>query len=306
MQGESVPKRGVPRPIRGGPIKFGRYLLEARIAVGGTAEVYIARPVPPETHPTRLIVKRLLPHFLVDPEGRTMFEREAALHMSVHHENVVQVYGSGLSDTGEPYLAMEYVDGVDGYRLLRRFRNEGQTMPARVAVHIVAKVLAALQSVHSATDEAGTPLGIIHRDVTPSNLYLSNDGRVKLGDFGIARSTQRATMRNAASAMLKGKIAYLAPEQVAGEPFDYRADLFSVASVLTEMLIGKPLFPGSGQLAILLAIRDCRIEPLLSAKEAVPPVLFESLMRALQRDPKARFQSATDFAASIQALDPNP
>ena len=306
VQGESVPKRGVPQPIRGGPIKFGPYLLEARIAVGGTAEVYLARPLPPETTPPRLIVKRLLPHFLIDPEGRTMFEREAALHMSVHHENVVKVYGSGLSDTGEPYLAMEYVDGVDAYRLLRRFRNEGQAMPVHVAVHIITKILAALQSVHGATDDAGTPLGIIHRDVTPSNLYLSKDGRVKLGDFGIARSTQRATMRNAASAMLKGKIAYLAPEQVAGEPFDYRADLFSVATVLTEMIIGKPLFPGGGQLAILLAIRDCRIDPLREARARVPPVLFESLLVALQRDPKARFQSAAEFARSFAELDPNP
>ena len=277
--------------------------------------MYLARPLPADelghsagghTELPRLIIKRLLPHFLIDPEGRTMFEREAALHTAVHHENVVEVYGSGLSDTGEPYLAMEYVDGVDTYRLLRRFRNEGKALPTHVAVHIVTKVLAALESVHSATDEGGTPLGIIHRDVTPSNLYLSKDGRVKLGDFGIARSTQRATMRNAASAMLKGKIAYLAPEQVAGEPFDYRADLFSVATVLTEMLIGQPLFPGGGQLAILLAIRDCRIEPLREAKDRVPPLLFDSLLCALSREPKSRFQSAADFAAAIGALDPNP
>ncbi|WP_394848308.1 protein kinase [Pendulispora brunnea] len=310
VQGESVPKRGVPQPIRGGPIKFGRYLLEARIAVGGTAEVYLARPLPEGVEAASpaplLIIKRLLPHFLIDPEGRTMFEREAALHTAVNHENVVKVFGSGLSDTGEPYLAMEYVDGVDTYRLLRRFRSEGKLLPTHVAVHVVSKVLAALESVHTAKDEAGTPLGIIHRDVTPSNLYLSKDGRVKLGDFGIARSTQRATMRNAASAMLKGKIAYLAPEQVAGEPFDYRADLFSVATVLTEMAIGKPLFPGGGQLAILLAIRDCRIDPLREARDLMPPLLFDALLCALSRDPKARFQSAAAFARAIASLDPTP
>ncbi|MDB4994871.1 MAG: serine/threonine protein kinase, partial [Myxococcaceae bacterium] len=292
MQGDSPPKRGIPQPIRGGPIKFGPYLLEARIAVGGTAEVYLARPIhttsteaggssPPA--PSRLVVKRLLPHFLNDPEGRTMFSREADLHAAVHHENVVDVYGSGNSDNGEPYLAMEYIDGVDVYRLLRRFRHEGRLPPPYISVHIIVEILKALESVHAATDEKGTPLGIIHRDVTPSNLYLSKDGRVKLGDFGIARSTSRATMRNAASAMLKGKIAYLAPEQVAGEPFDHRADLFSVASVLAEMLIGKALFPGAGQLAILLAIRDCRIDPLREAKGSLPPGLFEVLERALMR-----------------------
>jgi eukaryotic-like serine/threonine-protein kinase len=314
VQGDSPPKRGIPQPIRGGPIKFGPYLLEARIAVGGTAEVYLARPVrttsteggssPPA--PTRLVVKRLLPVFLNDPEGRTMFSREADLHAAVRHENVVDVYGSGNSDNGEPYLAMEYIDGVDVYRLLRRFRHEGRLPPPYVSVHIIVEILKALASVHAAKDDAGTPLGIIHRDVTPSNLYLSKEGRVKLGDFGIARSTSRATMRNAASAMLKGKIAYLAPEQVAGEPFDHRADLFSVASVLAEMLIGKALFPGAGQLAILLAIRDCRIDPLREYKSKLPPGLFEVLERALMRDPQARFQDASEFVTALASFDPTP
>src|SRR5258706_12052574 len=106
---------------------------------------------------------------------------------------------------------MEYVDGVDAYRLLRRVAQEGELLPIPVAVFVVREVLRALESVHGAKDPSGTPLGIIHRDVTPSNLYLSIDGRVKLGDFGIARSTSRATLRNAASAMLKGKFAYLSP-----------------------------------------------------------------------------------------------
>ncbi|MEO6574119.1 MAG: DUF4388 domain-containing protein, partial [Polyangiaceae bacterium] len=131
----------------------------------------------------------------------------------------------------------------------------------------------------------------------------SKDGDVKLGDFGIARSTRRATMRNAASAMLKGKIAYLAPEQVAGEPFDSRADLFSVATVLAEMLLGKPLFPGAGQLAILLAIRDCRIEPLRDVKDKLPPGLFPVLERALAREPQARFQTADEFGAALAPFD---
>jgi serine/threonine-protein kinase len=201
---------------------------------------------------------------------------------------------------------MEYVDGVDAYRLLRRFRQEGRPVPVRLAVHIVREVLAGLQSVHSATDSNGTPLGIIHRDLTPSNLYLSREGAVKIGDFGIARATARATIRNAASAMLKGKISYLAPEQVAGEPFDQRADLFSVASVMAEMVIGQPLFPGAGQLAILLAIRDCRIDALRDAKGRLPKGMFEVLERALARDPKKRFQTAAELAAALTIYDPEP
>ena len=300
MTSEHPPKRGQPQPLTGGPIRFGPYWLDARIAVGGTAEVYLARPVDPRAEPQRLIVKRLLPHFAGDEEGRTMFEREAALHAAVSHENVVTVFGSGVNEAGEPYLAMEYVDGVDGYRLLRRLKQEGRVLPVGIAVHVTTEVLRALSSVHTAKDAQGRALGIIHRDVTPSNLYLSLEGRVKLGDFGIARSTTRATSRNAASAVLKGKFAYLAPEQVAGEPFDHRADLFSTATVLAEMLLGKPLFPGGGQLAVLLAIRDCRTDAIDELKAALPPGLYDVVKRALSRDPKNRYQTADQFGVALK------
>ncbi len=303
MPEEEPPRRGVPRPLSGGPVKFGPYMLEARLAVGGTSEVYVARPLDPTSKPAKLIVKRLLPHFVADPEGRPMFEREAALHQSVVHENVVQVYGSGFSQDGEPYLAIEYIEGVDLYRLLRREAQNSQLLPLHVAIHLTRELLRGLESVHGAKDASGTPLGIVHRDVTPSNVYLSNDGGVKLGDFGIARSSSRSTMRNAASAMLKGKFAYLSPEQVAGEPFDYRADLFSVAAVLAEMILGKPLFSGSGQLAVLLAIRDCRIDPLRDARVRLPPGLFEVLEAALSREPKQRFQSAALLGQALKAFD---
>jgi serine/threonine-protein kinase len=307
--GENLP-RGVPRPLSGGPIKFGPYWLDSRLAVGGTAEVYVARPIDAKSagaagQPLRLIVKRLLPHFVTDPEGRTMFEREAALHAAVHHDNVVQVYSSGM-DGDEPWLAMELVDGCDLYRLLRRLGGENRKLGPGVATHVGREVLRALESVHAARDATSQPLGIIHRDITPSNLYLSVDGRVKLGDFGIARSTSRATMRSAGSAMLKGKFAYLAPEQVAGEPFDHRADLFSLAVVLAEMLLGKPLFAGSGQLAVLLAIRDCRIEPLREARSQLPRGLFEILERALSRDPGHRFPNAAALSEALAPFDTNP
>ncbi len=307
MPTENPRLRGLPQPLQGGPIRFGPYWLDARLAVGGTAEVYIARPVDPRVEPQRLIVKRLLPHFATDTEGRTMFEREARLHAAVQHENVVTVFGSGTADDGEPYLAMEYVEGCDGYRLLRRLAQQQRQLSPKVAVYIAREVLRALASVHSAKDKNGVPLGIIHRDVTPSNLYLARDGTVKLGDFGIARSTSRATLKNnEATKKLKGKFAYLAPEQVAGEPFDHRADLFSMATVLSEMILGQPLFPGSGQLAVLLAIRDTRIDPLRAARSKMPRGLFELLERALARDPRNRFQHAAAFGAELKAFDPEP
>lgn len=270
--------------------------------------MYLARPAQPGTHmPERLVIKRLLPHFAQDPEGRTMFDREARLHAAVTHENVVTVYHAGKDDRGEPYLAMEYIDGVDGYHLLRRLRQEAELLPIGVAVYVAREVLRALQSVHAARDpSSGGSLGIVHRDVSPSNVYFSKDGTVKLGDFGIARSTTRPTLRSDQGHVLKGKFAYLAPEQVAGEPSDHRADLFSLATVLAEMLLNQPLFPGGGQLAILLAIRDCRIDALGEIKPRLPPGLFEVMQRALSRYPKDRYESATAFATALAPFEADP
>src|SRR5580704_1971721 len=303
--GENPPGRGVPRPLSGGPMKFGPFLLEARLAVGGTAEVYVARPIDAQAQPRKLVVKRLLPHFVADPEGRTMFEREAALHAAVRHDNVVEVYGSGL-DGNEPWLAMEWVDGCDLFRLLRRLANASRTLGRGISVYVARELLRALESVHTARDGAGQPMVIIHRDVTPSNIYLAADGRVKLGDFGIARSANRKTLSTSGGPVLKGKFAYLAPEQVAGEPFDQRADLFATAVVLAEMVLGRPLFAGSGQLAVLLAIRDCRIDPLRAARASMPAGLFEVFERALARDPANRFPTAGALSDALAPFDSNP
>ena len=286
-------------------MKFGPFWLEARLAVGGTAEVYVARPIDAAAQPRKLVVKRLLPHFVADPEGRTMFEREAALHAAVRHDNVVEVYGSGLHGD-EPWLAMEWVDGCDLFRLLRRLANASRTLGRGISVYAARELLRALESVHTARDGAGQPMVIIHRDVTPSNIYLSADGRVKLGDFGIARSANRSTLSTTGGPVLKGKFAYLAPEQVASEGFDQRADLFATAVVLAEMLLGRPLFAGSGQLAVLLAIRDCRIDPLRDARASLPEGLFEVLERALARSPANRFQTAAALSEALAPFDSNP
>jgi eukaryotic-like serine/threonine-protein kinase len=290
------------------PFRFGPFFLDSRIAVGGTAEVYLARPAEADSGlPARLVVKRLLPHFAADPDGRTMFEREARLHGAVSHANVVTVFHAGADARGEPYLAMEYIEGVDGYRLLRRLRQEDELLPVGVAVYVAREVLRALESVHAARDPlSGGALGIVHRDVSPSNIYLSKDGKVKLGDFGIARSTTRTTLRSEAGHVLKGKFAYLAPEQVAGELSDHRADLFSLATVLAEILLNRPLFPGGGQLAILLAIRDCKIDALQEIRARLPPGLFEVLGRALSRIPDDRFTTATDFATALEPFEADP
>ncbi len=279
-------------------IQISSYVLEARLAVGGTAEVFLARHASGE----RVVIKRLLPELLGDEALRAMFRREAALQAAVRHDNIVAVLGSGVGAQSEPFLVLEYVEGLDAHRLLRRLRLHGRPLPNALAVHVVREVLAALGAVHSARDAAGENLGIVHRDVTPSNVYLARSGQVKLGDFGIACA--RAPSGSERGTELRGKASYLAPEQVNDEPFDLRADLFSVASVLAEMLIGEPLFGGGSKLAVLLAIRDGHIDPLVSYRGELPPALYDVLLRALARDPDRRFASAAAFSAALEPFAP--
>jgi len=289
----------------GFPIAFGNYLLERRLAVGGTSEVYLARPRV-GTHPApRVVIKRLLPAFLEDPTFVGMFATEARLHRSIRHPNVVQVFEAGVV-RNEPYLAMEYIDGVDAFRLLRRLHQERRPVPFGVSIFIARSICDALSAVHVSTDLSGQTMKMVHRDVTPSNIYLSVQGDIRLGDFGIARELGAARSSHATtSAVIKGKYNYLSPEQVNGEPFDHRADLFSLAVVTTEMILGEPLFRGNGQLAILLAIRDCRIDALREIAGRLPDGLFDVLERALKKEAAARYQTAKDFAEALAPFVPS-
>jgi serine/threonine-protein kinase len=283
------------------PQPFGPFVLERRIAVGGSAEVFLARPKL-GTHPApQLVVKRLLRSVREGGEFDAL-EREAELHRAVTHPNVVNVYGAGMVGE-EPYLALEYVDGVDLYRLLRRAESEQRRIPPGLAAYIAREVAQALTAVHHARDNEGNVLHIVHRDVTPSNILLSCDGSVKLGDFGIARFEHRLKPTQASGGGLKGKFGYLSPEQVAGEPSDHRADLFALTAVFGEMLIGERVFPGSGQLAVLLAIRDVNIEPLRRARALLPPGLLAVCEKGLARDPDERYADAGDFAAALSAFE---
>lgn len=284
-------------------VPFGPFVLERRIAVGGSAEVFVARPKTGSSPAPRLVIKRLLPTALGEEEFESL-EREADLHRRVQHPSVVHVFGAGMVRE-EPFLAMEYVDGVDAFRLMRFSQTEGRPFPPGLPIYIARRIALALAAVHGTADSLGHPLNIVHRDVTPSNIYLSVAGEVKLGDFGIARFDEKPTSApgNTSSYGLKGKLGYLAPEQVAGEPVDRRADLFSLAVTLGEMLIGERIFPGSGQLAILLAIRDGNIEPLRANGHKLPTGLLPILERALTPDPAYRFADGADLAHALEAFE---
>ncbi len=280
--------------------EFGAYDIVKRIAVGGSAEVFVAhkRGKPGQ----QLVLKRLLP--AVRARGDLgILEREAKLHRQVNHANVVKVHYAG-EVSGEPYIAMEYVHGLDLHRVLQRSSSNGQAIPHDLAVFIVRNIADALAAVHAAKDDDGAPLNIVHGDVSPSNIYLSVTGEVKLGDFGIARVVARRSSGTDAG-RATGHFGYLAPEQLAGESHDQAADIFSLGVILGELLIGRRVFPGSGQLAIMLSMRDANILPLRQAAHKLPPGLFEVCEKALQRSPKDRFPSAAELSQALQEFAPD-
>ena len=298
------PGPGGPTADLTAPVAFGKYVLLRRLAVGGSSDIFLARPLAGEDPAPLLVIKRLLPSRLADQTNFGLFAQEARLHRLVQHPNVVRVFEAGEVQ-GEPYLAMQLVDGIDAHRLLRRLHREGLTLPWPVASYIARALAVALAAVHDTADEQGSSLRIVHRDVTPSNVYLSRSGDVLLGDFGIARKMTARTSRPDENPAIKGKLGYLAPEQVNAEPADHRADLFSLAVCTTELLLGGPLFPGDAEFAVLLAIRDGRIDNLDELNGKVPEGLITVLRRALARRPEDRFYSAGDVAEALRPFCPD-
>ncbi len=280
-----------------GDLPFAGYLLERRLAVGGMSEVFLARPREGGPAAKRVVIKRLLPDLVEDDALREAFELEAKLHASVRHKNVVCFLEFGRY-AGEPFIVMELIEGVDLSRVIRRSIAEERPLEPGMCVYVAREICAALSCVHADRGADDELAQIVHRDVTPTNVLISMRGEVKLADFGIARVQGRDP-----SLALKGKLAYLAPEQVSGDEFDHRADLFAVAVVLAEMLLGGPLFPGAGQLAVLLAIRDARIDRLRAARDRLPRGLFEVLERALARRADDRYPSALDFSLALAPFE---
>ncbi|MCC6748665.1 MAG: serine/threonine protein kinase [Deltaproteobacteria bacterium] len=278
------------------PVRFGRYELEERLAVGGMAEIFRAKTRGAHGFAKTLVVKRILPHLAADSEFIDMFIDEANLMVRLDHPKVVQVLDFGEVD-GQYYIAMEYVDGMDGLALLRRCAKRRCRPTTGISVHILADVLDALDYAHSLADEQGRNLGVVHRDVSPSNIFISRLGEVKIGDFGIARAAMRRGHTEAGA--LKGKYGYMAPEQVAGGVVDHRADLFAVGIVLAEFLMIRRLFYAKNDLEVLLQVRDARLDRLHKYGQRIPDELKQILESSLARDPSLRYQDAAAFRDAL-------
>lgn len=288
-----------PPPAPPANTQFGVYRLMDRLAVGGMAELFRAIEPRSAGEPRVVVVKRMLPAIAAEADAHGMFAEEARLGASIRHRNVVEVLDFG-TEQGHPYLALEFVRGLDLWRLQRSLRRRSEELSVEVALYLLRELLSGLEAVHQARDPEGEPLGIVHRDVSPSNVLLSIHGDVKLGDLGIARSQRQAvTAHGPLSERAKGKLGYLAPEQVAGEEVDRRADVFSAGVVAAELLMGRPLFAGGSELAVLLAIRDGHVHPFEEFSSSLPAGLGTAVLRALAREPVSRYASAAAFWAAL-------
>jgi serine/threonine-protein kinase len=286
------------------PQRLGPYELVERLATGGMAEVYLARRAGPHGFSKLVAVKRILPQLARDPDFVQMFVDEARVSAQLCHPNLVQVFDFGEhvepGRSPESYMAMEYVDGTTGARLIRAAAARGEDIPLEVSIHVVLSVLRGLEYAHAARDPSGKPLELVHRDVSPGNVLLDRSGAVKLTDFGIARAAEFE--RRTEAGQLKGKLGYMSPEQVVGRELDRRSDLFTVGIVLAELVTLRPLFSGGRELDVLLRIRDADLGAIDRSAGRVPDDVRAVLYKALAKDPDRRFQSAAAFAEALEEI----
>jgi len=279
-------------------LEFGKYRLLRKIAVGGMAEVYLAKSFGQFGFEKPVVVKVLLPKLSADEEFREMFVREAVMAADFRHPRLCQVYDVGEAN-GLYYICMEFVDGVDLTRVVRRAREVGSPLSRALAIRLVLDLLDGLQYVHNAKGADGSSLDIVHRDVTPQNIMVAFDGQVKLVDFGVAKTRLAGELKHAA---LKGKGPYMAPEQWRGGDLDGRADLFALGIVLYELTVGKRLFKRGNPNRVKRAILAGEVTPPREIRPDYPAALEAVVMRALALDPADRFQRAAEFSDALGSV----
>ncbi len=278
-----------------------KYRLTQKIGSGGMAEVFRATGEGAEGFERAFVVKRILPRLSDAPEFVGMFVDEAKISARLLHPNIVQVFEFAYQDGGY-YIVMEPVDGVDMGFLLRKLERRGAVAPAAFVAEVGRQACRGLGFAHGLTSPEGKPYGIVHRDVTPPNIMVAWNGAVKILDFGIARAVQELRTNQTDAGTVKGKMSYIAPELLQGQPADARSDLFSLGVVLHELLSGRRLFVGENDLETLKLVSEMPVPRPSSRNPDVKPALDEVILRALARDPAKRYQSADEMSQDLERL----
>ncbi len=284
------------------PRAFGPYTLFDHIGRGGMADIYLASRTDELGGSRHVVIKQILPGFSADAAFAGLLTAEAKLAARLNHANVVQVMDLGR-ESDRLYIAMEYVEGYDLHQLLRRLSKARLPLPAEFALFIIRETLRGLDYAHRARDAEGARLGIVHRDVSPSNVLISFEGEVKLCDFGIARAlggTEGSAEEGAiARSRVAGKSAYMAPEHARGEEIDARSDVFAAGILLWELSAGRRLYKGTEEQMLALA-QAAEIPPVPAGRLPKQHVLQDVLDRALAPDPADRFPTAADFSGALE------
>jgi serine/threonine-protein kinase len=276
---------------------IGRYLLFGEIASGGMATVHFGRLNGPAGFARTVAIKRLHPQYAKDPEFVSMFLDEARLAARIQHPNVVPTVDVVATD-GEIFLVMEYVQGESLARLLRAVRSMMTPADTHVIATVMAGVLHGLHAAHEAKNEQGDPLGIVHRDVSPQNILVCVDGVPRVLDFGVAKAVGR--LQTTREGQIKGKLAYMAPEQLHGSAVTRQTDVYAAAVVTWEALTGKRLFQEDNEAAIVTAILQRTVFPPSEIASHVPLAFDRVVMRGLERDPARRYATAREMALDME------
>lgn len=272
---------------------FGKYILLEKLAMGGMAEIYLARNSGASGVSKFVAIKRILPQFTEQTEFIDMFKDEAKIAVNLSHANIVSIYEFGIEKNAF-FLAMDYIEGRNLRQILNKMKKSGLSFSIEQVLYIIKEVASGLDHAHRCIDaNTGKPLNIIHRDMSPQNVMVSFEGEVKIVDFGIAKAeTQLETTR---AGTLKGKFGYMSPEQAEGQPVDLRTDVFALGIVLWELLANDRLFVANNEVNTLRKIRECQIPSLRKINPAIPPELERIVSKALAKDRNLRYQTGAAF-----------
>jgi len=286
------------------PTRYGKYFLVRKLAEGGMAEIFLAKQVGEEGFERNVVIKRMLSNLSSSPDFVTMFLDEARLAARLAHPNIVQIHDLGTAE-GCYYICMEYLAGEDFSAVLRAASKRREYVPMGIVLRILIEAAHGLQYAHEFADESGRALNLVHRDISPSNIFVTYVGQVKVLDFGIAKAESRTTHTTAG--VVKGKYMYMAPEQARGQQVDRRADVFSLGVSLYEALTNVRPFARDVELAILNAVLTADFRPPRELRPEISPELEAIVLKAMSSVVETRYQSAAEMAADLEQLqDPAP